>query len=127
MPDLSGLLPVPSSPELARRGRLSWRGEAIVQLLRRLAPEAGDWAHLFPVLPHQSEANRRTRWLWGAFEQFRATLAARQLKRRFGSKVAADRDERARRAQFLLRRGFDPATVRAAARAEIDDPGEEFD
>ncbi len=56
-----------------------------------------------------------------------ATLAARQLKRRFGSKVAADRDERARRAQFLLRRGFDPATVRAATRAEIDDPGEEFD
>lgn len=56
-----------------------------------------------------------------------ATLAARQLKRRFGSKAAADRDERGRRAQFLLRRGFDPATVRAATRAEIDDPGEEFD
>jgi hypothetical protein len=29
------------------------------------------------VLPCQSEANRRTRWLWGAFEQLRATLAAR--------------------------------------------------
>jgi len=42
-----------------------------------LAEVARDWAHLFPVLPHQSEANRRTRWLWGAFEQFRATLAAR--------------------------------------------------
>jgi hypothetical protein len=28
------------------------------------------------VLPRQSEANRRTRWLWGAFEQFRATPAA---------------------------------------------------
>jgi regulatory protein len=54
-------------------------------------------------------------------------IAARQLKRRFGAKAAADADERARRAQFLLRRGFDPATVRAATRAEIDDPGEEFD
>jgi hypothetical protein len=42
-----------------------------------LAEVARDWAHLFPALPHQSEANRRTRWLWGAFEQLRATLAAR--------------------------------------------------
>ena len=42
-----------------------------------LAEVARDWGHLFPVLPHQSEANRRTRWLWGAFEQLRATLAAR--------------------------------------------------
>jgi Transposase DDE domain len=52
-------------------------------LLRRrseagfLAEVAGDWPHLFPCLPHQSEANRRTRWLRGAFEQIRVTLAAR--------------------------------------------------
>src|ERR1700753_2705985 len=44
-----------------------------------LAEVARDWGHLFPVLPHQSEANRRTRWLWGAFEQLRAVLAARPL------------------------------------------------
>jgi hypothetical protein len=42
-----------------------------------LAEIARDWGHLFPVLPCQSEANRRTRWLWGAFEQLRITLAAR--------------------------------------------------
>ena len=36
-----------------------------------LAEVTRDWAHLFPRLPHQSEANRRTRWLWGAFEQLR--------------------------------------------------------
>ena len=42
-----------------------------------LAEVARDWGHLFPALPHQSEANRRTRRLWGAFEQLRATLAAR--------------------------------------------------
>jgi hypothetical protein len=42
-----------------------------------LAEVARDWAHLFPVLPHQSQANRRIRWLWGAFEQLRAMLAAR--------------------------------------------------
>jgi hypothetical protein len=39
------------------------------------AEVARDWAHLFPVLPHQSEANRRIRWLWSAFEHFRAHLA----------------------------------------------------
>jgi hypothetical protein len=43
-----------------------------------LAEVARDWAHLFPRLPHQSEANRRIRWLWGAFEQLRAMLAARR-------------------------------------------------
>ena len=42
-----------------------------------LAEVARDWAHLFPVLPHQSEANRRIRWLRGGFEQLRMTLAAR--------------------------------------------------
>jgi Transposase DDE domain len=42
-----------------------------------LAEVARDWGHLFPVLPHQSQANRRTRWLWGAFEQLRAAVAAR--------------------------------------------------
>ena len=41
-----------------------------------LAEVARDWAHPFPKLPHQSEANRRIRWLWGAFEQLRAMLAA---------------------------------------------------
>ena len=42
-----------------------------------LAEVARDWSHLFPRLPCQSEANRRIRWLWGAFEQFRMALAAR--------------------------------------------------
>jgi hypothetical protein len=42
-----------------------------------LAEVARDWGHLFPRLPCQSEANRRTRWLWGAFEQLRSILAAR--------------------------------------------------
>jgi hypothetical protein len=41
-----------------------------------LAEVARDWGYLFPVLPCQSEANRRTRWLWGAFEQLRAAIAA---------------------------------------------------
>lgn len=36
-----------------------------------------DWPGLFPHLPHQSEVNRRVRWLWGAFEQLRILLAGR--------------------------------------------------
>jgi hypothetical protein len=36
-----------------------------------LAEVARDWAQLFPHLPHQSEANRRIRWLWAAFGQLR--------------------------------------------------------
>jgi hypothetical protein len=43
---------------------------------RFLAEVARDWAHLFARPLHQSEA-RRIRWLWGAFEQLRAMLAAR--------------------------------------------------
>ena len=41
-----------------------------------LAEVRRDWPHLFPHLPGQPEVNRRTRWLWGAFEQLRAACAA---------------------------------------------------
>lgn len=54
-------------------------------------------------------------------------LAQRQLLRRFGRKPAGDIKERGRRAAFLLRRGFDAATVSAITRADIGDPGDEFD
>jgi hypothetical protein len=40
-----------------------------------LAEAARDWGHLFPRLPCQS-ANRRTRWLWGAFEQLIMAFSA---------------------------------------------------
>ena len=55
------------------------------------------------------------------------TVASAQMRRRFGSGAADDREGRISRAGFLLRRGFDPATVRAVTRAEVDDPGEELD
>ena len=42
-----------------------------------LAEVGRDWVGLFPHLPHHSEVNRRTRWLWAAFEQLRAALADR--------------------------------------------------
>jgi hypothetical protein len=42
-----------------------------------LAEVSRDWGQMFPRLPHQGEANRRIRWLRGAFEQLRALLAGR--------------------------------------------------
>lgn len=54
-------------------------------------------------------------------------LARRQLQRHFGRKPTADVKERSRRAAFLLRRGFDAATVSVLTRADIGDPGDEFD
>jgi regulatory protein len=51
-----------------------------------------------------------------------------QLRRRYGGrKGAVDHAERARRAQFLLRRGFAAATVRRATHADVDDAADEID
>lgn len=47
-------------------------------------------------------------------------LAAGQLRRRYGGPTA-DPVERARRAQFLLRRGFAAATVRGLTHADAED------
>ena len=41
-----------------------------------LAEVRRDWGPFFPVLPVQSEFNRRVRWLWGAFEHLRQHLLA---------------------------------------------------
>ena len=51
------------------------------------------------------------------------SMASAQLQRHYGRDAPTDFDERGKRAAFLLRRGFDPATVRAVTRAEVDDPG----
>jgi regulatory protein len=56
-----------------------------------------------------------------------SAIATAQSRKRFGAGVPADPAERAKRADFLLRRGFDPATVRAVTRAEVDDPGLDLD
>ena len=63
----------------------------------------------------------------GSVEADWSSLASSQLRRHYGDTVAAGFDERARRAAFLLRRGFDPATVSAVTRAEMDGPDQDFD
>lgn len=55
-------------------------------------------------------------------------LIRRQLKRRYGGKRARDFAERNKRAAFLLRRGFDAATVQSVTRAEgLEPSADEFD
>jgi hypothetical protein len=75
IPPRPGPVPACSDAELLAiaqvRHLLGRRSEAAF-----LAEAARDWAHLFPCLPHQSEASRRIRWLRGAFEQLRGYLAA---------------------------------------------------
>ena len=57
-----------------------------------------------------------------------ADLIRRQLQRRYGSKLAKDYVERAKRAAFLLRRGFPAATVQSITRAEgLDTSDDELD
>ena len=53
------------------------------------------------------------------------SLAAAQLRRHYGAAGSADRAERARRAQFLLRRGFAAATVRSVTHADVNEAADE--
>jgi regulatory protein len=70
-------------------------------------------------------ADARIRQLLDAADVDWADLAAGQLRRRYGSAGSSDPAERARRAQFLLRRGFPAATVRDVTHADVDDAADE--
>lgn len=69
----------------------------------------------------ESEVNA----LLGAADADWRELAAGQLRRRYGGRSPVDYAERAKRAQFLLRRGFDASTVNHVTRAEVDDVGDD--
>jgi regulatory protein len=70
-------------------------------------------------------SDARIRELLDAAEADWTELARAQLRRRYSGKGAADVAERARRAQFLLRRGFAAATVRNVTHAEVDDAADD--
>lgn len=65
-------------------------------------------------------ADTRIRELLGAVDVDWGVCAANQLRRHYGAVGTIDHAERARRAQFLLRRGFGAATVRAVTQADMD-------
>jgi regulatory protein len=72
------------------------------------------------LLSHGLKATRIDALIASAEVDWNA-LALAQLRKKYGSKPAADHAERGKRAQFLLRRGFAAATVRAVAHAEVED------
>lgn len=51
-------------------------------------------------------------------------LARAQLHKKYGGKPPADHHERARRAAFLVRRGFAAATVRIVTHSDVDSSGD---
>ncbi|HEV2538640.1 MAG TPA: regulatory protein RecX [Frateuria sp.] len=71
--------------------------------------------------------DERIRQLLDAADVDWEASALDQLRRRYGGKGVSDPAERARRAQFLLRRGFAAATVRRATHAEVDDAADPID
>lgn len=66
-------------------------------------------------------ADERIRELLEAADVDWAGCATDQLRRHYGSVGSADRAERLRRAQFLLRRGFAATTVHRVTQAEVDE------
>ncbi len=70
-------------------------------------------------------ADARIRELLDAADVDWNTSAAAQLRRRYGGASATDPAERAKRAQFLLRRGFAAATVRSVTRANVDEAADD--
>jgi len=73
-------------------------------------------------------AEAQARALLDAAEVDWPALVRRQLRRRYGAVPAAALAERAKRAGYLLRRGFDAATVQSVTRAEgLDESTDESD
>ncbi|MDE3073698.1 MAG: regulatory protein RecX [Pseudomonadota bacterium] len=71
-------------------------------------------------------ADARIRELLEAAQADWEASATAQLRRRYGSAGASDPAERARRAQFLLRRGFAAATVRSVIHADVDEAADDI-
>lgn len=94
-------------------------------LIRTRAAQGYGPLRLSAELKSHGLADARIRAWLDAAEVDWTVLAAEQLRRRYGGRAAADPAERARRAQFLLRRGFPAATVRSVTHAEVDDAADD--
>jgi regulatory protein len=95
-------------------------------LIRSRAAQGYGPMRLRAELKSHGLPDARIRSLLDAAEIDWAASAVGQLRRRYGTGAAADPAERARRAQFLLRRGFPAATVRDATHADVDDAADEI-
>jgi regulatory protein len=94
-------------------------------LLRSRIAQGYGPARLRVELKSHGLADARIRELMEATAVDWDACAAAQLRRRYGGVGVADPVERARRAQFLLRRGFAPATVRSVTHADVDEAADD--
>lgn len=88
-------------------------------LLRSRIAQGYGPLRLHAELKSHGFADARIRELLDATDVDWDACAVAQLRRRYGAGNAGDHAARARRAQFLLRRGFAAATVRAATQADM--------
>jgi regulatory protein len=111
-----GLAPDDSAAALAKLQAKDFQSDArFGEMLVRSRLEGGygpRW--IVAELKTHGIAESAARELVEAAEPDWPELARRQLRRRYGGKPAADLAERAKRAAFLLRRGFDASTVKLA-------------
>ncbi|MFC3650934.1 regulatory protein RecX [Dyella humi] len=94
-------------------------------LIRNRAGQGYGPMRLRAELKSHGLSDARIRSLLDAADIDWVESAAAQLRRRYGAAGTTDSAERARRAQFLLRRGFPAATVRNVAHADVDDAADE--
>lgn len=94
-------------------------------LIRNRAGQGYGPMRLRAELKSHGLSEARIRSLLDAADIDWAESAASQLRRRYGAAGTTDSAERARRAQFLLRRGFPAATVRNVTHADVDDAADE--
>ncbi|MBD8879338.1 regulatory protein RecX [Rhodanobacter sp. 7MK24] len=125
--DQGGYAGEESDAALARLGEQHYQDDErfAAMLLRNRASQGYGPARIRMELKTHGLADAAIRRLLDESEVDWQASAVNQLRRRYGGKAAADREEQGKRAQFLLRRGFSAATVRYATHAEVDEADEE--
>ena len=128
--ELRGLDGEQSSAALAELQAKNYQSdERFGEMLVRSRLEGGYGAcWILAELRQHGIGEERGRELIEAAEPDWAELIRRQLRRRYGGRKPADVAERNKRAAFLLRRGYEVATVTLITRAEgFDESSDESD
>lgn len=98
------------------------------EMLVRTRIESGYGARwIIAELKTHGIAETKARELIDAAEPDWPSIVRNQIRRRYGGKWPTNLAERVKRANFLLRRGFDAATVQSATRAEGLESADELD
>ena len=125
--DRSGYARDEASEALTRLGEQHYQDDDrfAEALIRNRSAQGYGPMRLRAELKSHGLSDARIRSLLDVAEIDWAASAAAQLRRRYGAGGSLEPAERARRAQFLLRRGFPAATVRDVTHADVDDAADE--